>query len=287
VTYTVAKAAPTVTFTGAPASAVFGSTLAVSATTNATTTAVITAGGACSIAGNLVTMTSGIGTCLLNATWAADSNYQAAMAAQSTTATKATTTTAITSVSPNPPAPSQPVAVAVNVAGSTNFAALTGTVTATASTGEHCSAAASAGGCSLTFSTGGQRTVTASYGGDGNFNSSSTLTSVLITVGDFSITATPATQTISSGHQAIYTITVTPINGLTGSVNLSCSGAPPNSTCSVSPSLDNLQGKPVVSTVTLSANKNVNHGTFTLTFTGTYGSGLTHSTSVILTVKGQ
>ena len=287
VTYTVAKAAPTVTFTGAPASAVFGSTLAVSATTNATTTAVITAGDACSIAGNLVTMTSGTGTCLLNATWAADSNYQAAMAAQSTTATKTTTTTAITSVSPNPPAPSQPVAVAVNVAGSTNLAVPTGTVTVTASTGEHCTAAPSAGGCSLTFSTGGQRTVTASYGGDGNFNSSSTLTSVLITVGDFSITATPATQTISSGHQAIYTITVTPINGLTGSVNLSCSGAPPNSTCSVSPSLDNLQGKPVVSTVTLSANKNVNHGTFTLTFTGTYGSGLTHSTSVILTVKGQ
>jgi hypothetical protein len=287
VTYTVGKATPTVTFTGAPTSAVFGTTFTVSATTNASTTAVITASGACSVVGNLVTMTSGTGSCSLTATWAADNNYQGTTAAQSTSATKATTTTTITSVSPNPAAPSQPVAVAVNVSGSTNFAAVTGTVTVTASTGEHCSAAASAGGCSLTFGTGGQRTVTASYGGDGNFNSSSTSTSVLITVGDFSITATPATQTISSGHQAIYTITVIPINGLTGSVNLSCSGAPPNSTCSVSPAVDNLQGKPVASTVTLSANKNVNHGTFTLTFTGTYGGGLTHSTSVILTVKGQ
>jgi Bacterial Ig-like domain (group 3) len=287
VTYTVGKASPTVTFTGAPASAVFGSTFIVSTTTNASTTAVITAAGACSVVGNLVTMTSGTGLCSLTATWAADNNYQGTTAAQSTSATKATTTTTITSVSPNPAVPSQPVAVAVNVAGSTNFAAPTGTMTVTANTGEHCSAAPSAGGCSLTFSTGGQRTATASYGGDGNFNSSSTSTSVLITVGDFSITATPATLTISSGHQAIYTISVTPINGLTGTVNLSCSGAPPNSTCSVSPSADNLQGKPVASTVTLSANKNVNHGTFTLTFTGTYGSGLTHSTSVILTVKGQ
>jgi hypothetical protein len=50
--------------------------------------------------------------------------------------------------------------------------------------------------------------------------------------------------------------------------------------------VDNLQGKPISSTVTLSANKSVNHGTFTLTFTGNYGNGvLVHSASVSLTVK--
>ncbi|MBZ5525992.1 MAG: hypothetical protein LAP21_27535, partial [Acidobacteriia bacterium] len=58
------------------------------------------------------------------------------------------------------------------------------------------------------------------YNGDGNFSSSSTTTSVQVIVGDFSITATPASETISSGHQAVYTITVTPIGGLTGVVNL-------------------------------------------------------------------
>jgi hypothetical protein len=47
-----------------------------------------------------------------------------------------------------------------------------------------------------------------------------------------------------------------------------------------------LQGTAVASTVTLYANKNVNHGTFTLTFTGTLVSGtLSHSTAVQLTVK--
>jgi hypothetical protein len=90
-TYTVAQATPTVTFTGAPASAAFGSTFTVSATTNASTTAVISASGACSIAGNLVTMNSGTGTCSLTATWAADSNYLGVTKSQSTTATKATT----------------------------------------------------------------------------------------------------------------------------------------------------------------------------------------------------
>jgi hypothetical protein len=107
-----------------------------------------------------------------------------------------------------------------------------------------------------------------------------------VSVGDFSISATPSSLTISSGHQAVYTITVTPIAGLTGSVNLSCSGAPQNSTCSVSPSVDNLQGNAVKSTVTLMPNKNVTHGTFTLTFTGSYNNGaLVHSASVTLTVK--
>ena len=96
VTYTVAQAAPTVDFTGAPASAAFRSTFTVSTTTNASATAVITASGACSIAGNLVTMTSGTGTCSLTATWAADSNYLGATLGQSTAAGKIAPTAAFT-----------------------------------------------------------------------------------------------------------------------------------------------------------------------------------------------
>jgi hypothetical protein len=49
-----------------------------------------------------------------------------------------------------------------------------------------------------------------------------------------------------------------------------------------------LQGGSVTSTVTLMASKNVTHGTYTLTFTGSYGNGaLVHSIPVTLTVKGQ
>jgi hypothetical protein len=134
--------------------------------------------------------------------------------------------------------------------------------------------------------TAGTHPITAVYNNiDGNFTGG-TSSSLSQFVQDFSIAATPSAQTISSGHQAIYSVTVTPIGGLTGSVALSCSGVPVNSTCSVSPSTDNLQGTPLLSTVTLFANKNVNHGTFTLTFTGTFvGGSLTRSTTVQLTVK--
>jgi hypothetical protein len=47
-----------------------------------------------------------------------------------------------------------------------------------ASTGESCSGplSSSTGSCSLTFNTARSRTLTASYGGDSNFNSSSSAT---------------------------------------------------------------------------------------------------------------
>jgi hypothetical protein len=82
--------APTVSFTGAPATAPYQGSFTVAATSNASTTAVITASGSCTIAGVTVTITAPSGSCSLLATWAADANYLAASAAQSTAATKAT-----------------------------------------------------------------------------------------------------------------------------------------------------------------------------------------------------
>ncbi|MGA9526766.1 MAG: Ig-like domain-containing protein, partial [Terriglobales bacterium] len=91
---TVIQAAvkPTVSFTGAPASAAYQSTFTVSATSNSTSTPTITAAGACSISGTTVTMTLGTGTCTLTAKWAANNQYLAASATQKTTAEKLTST---------------------------------------------------------------------------------------------------------------------------------------------------------------------------------------------------
>jgi len=91
-TLQVNQAIPTVTFTGAPASAGYHAMFTVAATTNASTTAVITASGVCTIAGTTVTITKTAGTCNLLANWAADNNYSAASATQSTIATLATPT---------------------------------------------------------------------------------------------------------------------------------------------------------------------------------------------------
>src|SRR6202035_665632 len=85
---TASKAAATVTFTGAPATAPYQSTFTVTDTTNASTKAVITASGSCSISGTTVTMTSGSGTCSVTSNWATDTQYLAASASQTTTAQK-------------------------------------------------------------------------------------------------------------------------------------------------------------------------------------------------------
>ncbi len=78
---------PTVTFTGAPASAPNGSIFTVTATTNDGTTATITAVGACSVSGDTVTITENSETCTLTATWPATATYASAKATQKTTAT--------------------------------------------------------------------------------------------------------------------------------------------------------------------------------------------------------
>lgn len=88
VTFIVNKATPAISFTGAPASAAYNSIFAVSATTNASSAALITASGACTVSGSVVTMISGTGTCSLSANWAADNNYLTATATQSTAAVK-------------------------------------------------------------------------------------------------------------------------------------------------------------------------------------------------------
>jgi hypothetical protein len=79
---------PTVTFTGAPTSDTYESTFTVAATTNASTPAVITAAGGCSVNKTtlVVTMTSGTKTCKLTAKWAGDNVYAPATATQSTNA---------------------------------------------------------------------------------------------------------------------------------------------------------------------------------------------------------
>ena len=77
---TATKIAPTVTFTGAPSSAAYGTTFPVATTTTDTgnTPTITGTAGVCTVSGNTVTMISGTGTCSLTATWAADNNYNGA-----------------------------------------------------------------------------------------------------------------------------------------------------------------------------------------------------------------
>ena len=85
----------------------------------------------------------------------------------------------------------------------------------------------------------GSLSITAQYSGDVNY-AASTSPRNSVTVGDFGLSANPSPVTISApGQQGTSTISVTPQNGFTGSVNLSvASGCPTGATCTfTSPSV--------------------------------------------------
>jgi hypothetical protein len=96
---------------------------------------------------------------------------------------------------------------------------------------------------------------------------------------DFTISASPSSQTVLRGAGASYTVTIGSTNGFAGSVSLSVTGLPPKATGSFSPN-------PAAATSTLSVttSKKQGRGTFTLTITGLSGS-LTHTTTVQLVVQ--
>jgi hypothetical protein len=97
--------------------------------------------------------------------------------------------------------------------------------------------------------------------------------------GDFSLLATPGSNTVTAGSAAGYSVSVTPSGVFADAVTLTASGAPPAATVSFSPS--SLRSGSVSMTVATSASTPA--GTYTLKLTGTSGN-LAHTRSVSLTV---
>src|SRR5579864_8836040 len=96
---------------------------------------------------------------------------------------------------------------------------------------------------------------------------------------NFSLSASPASVSVTQGGNVGSTITVTPSGGFTGSVSLSASGLPAGVTAAfgTNPTTS-------TSTVTFTASATATTGTSTVTITGTSGS-LTHTTTITLTVN--
>ncbi len=217
-TLTVNKANQTINFTtNAPASDSYGANFTVAA--SATSGIAVTYGnsGSCSNSGATYTIISGSGTCNVIAMQAGNSNYNAAPnVTQMTSATKAASTTTITSNTPNPSAVGQSVTVGVKVTGA---GTPTGSVTVSAklsSTTVTCSVTLSsgAGSCGVVLNTAGAWTLTASYGGDGNFNTSSTAAGTAETVNAAASTLkfSPSSLnfgTVYVGNTSVQAMTVT------------------------------------------------------------------------------
>lgn len=101
------------------------------------------------------------------------------------------------------------------------------------------------------------------------------------TASDFSISATPASVSVSPGASVSTTIATAVTSGSAQAVSLSASGLPSGVTASFSPSSVTAGGS---STLTFTASASAAAGTTTVTVTGT-GTSATHSTTVSLTVS--
>ena len=98
---------------------------------------------------------------------------------------------------------------------------------------------------------------------------------------DFSLSTTPASQTVVQGNGTSYTLTVSPSNGFAGNVSLSLGTFPGvNATFNTNP----IPNGPGTSTLTVTTTSSTTPGTYILTITGTSGS-LTHSATTILVVN--
>jgi hypothetical protein len=124
---------------------------------------------------------------------------------------------------------------------------------------------------------------------DGKFNWNTRIASfkfnscVTTATQDFTIGATPPSQTVVQGNGTSYTANIVSVGGYTNTVNLSVSGLPAGATSSFTPS-SSIAGGAGSATLNVSTSASTTPGSYTLTITGTDGS-LTHSTTVTLVVQ--
>jgi uncharacterized membrane protein len=136
------------------------------------------------------------------------------------------------------------------------------------------------GGAALAVATGAVAFAATSTGGTGTTQKA-----------DFTLAAQPGSSTVQQGKSGIYTITAAATGGFAGTVALAVSGAPTGVTSSMSPASVVLgSASQASSTLTVVVAKTAMPGTYTLTVTGTAGSGksaLVHSAQLGLTVQKQ
>jgi subtilase family serine protease len=96
---------------------------------------------------------------------------------------------------------------------------------------------------------------------------------------EFSLSASPSSQTLTQGGNTSYSVSITPSGGFSSSVDLSVSGLPGGASGSFNPD-------PATTSATLNVttSSSTPAGSYTLTITGTSGS-LAHTTTVTLDVQ--
>jgi hypothetical protein len=106
---------------------------------------------------------------------------------------------------------------------------------------------------SVSFAAVAAYSILANYSGDNaNLPSTSNTLSITITIPDFALTADRITQLVNRGQPVTTTVTIAPLNSYTGTVNLSCTALPAETSCAFTPSsLSPAGGTASTATVTI------------------------------------
>jgi Bacterial Ig-like domain (group 3)/FG-GAP-like repeat len=99
----------------------------------------------------------------------------------------------------------------------------------------------------------GSHAIQVSYPGNyvGQSQTSAPTTLTITGASDFSLSLSSPTATVTHGSAASTTISLTPLNGFSAATSLTCTGAPTNSTCSISSPSVTPAGAPATATLTL------------------------------------
>src|SRR6185503_9105239 len=185
------------------------------------------------------------GTKTLTANYGGDSNFKTSSGTAAHTVNKADTTTAISLVNPEPSVVGQSYTVTFGVTvNAPGVGTPGGTVTVNDGNGGTCSATLPATSCSLASTSAGTKTLTASYGGDSNFNTSSGTASHTVNKADtttaVSSSANPSVFGQSVTFTATMAVTAPGAGSPSGTVQFTVDGSPSGSPVTVSGGLATL-----------------------------------------------
>jgi hypothetical protein len=172
--------------------------------------------------------------------------------------TMAATTTALTASSATITAGGSVTFTATITGASGSTGTPTGTVTfldGTTTLGTGTLSASGVATYATTTLAAGAHSITAQYGGDTNF-AASTSTAVAVTVqaavpASFTLSASPATLSITAGATGTSTVSVTPAGGFAQPVSFACSGLPSEATCTFAPATLTPAASAVTTTLTI------------------------------------
>jgi len=177
-----------------------------------------------------------VGSHTITATYEGDASHESASASLIQVVKALITTASTLTCSPNPASYGTTVTCTDTVSASSGTA--TGTVTFYDGSTVLGTATLSSGVATYSTSTltVGTHTITAVYTESSPYATSTSNAVDEVITGTFSLSIAPSSRSIYTGEAATYTVTVTPGDGFSLDVALTCSGAPSGSTCTITPS---------------------------------------------------